>query len=718
MQKTAAKSSDAKNAVRIALIGNQNCGKTTLYNALTGKNRRVGNYPGVTVDGESSVIRLDGGECELVDLPGVYSLRPYSAEERVTREYLLRERPDGIINVVDATSPARGLYLTTRVLDLGIPVVLALNMMDEVQARGGRVDACGLEDALGVPVVAISASHGDGTEEVLNAAVKAANDLNSITREPERVGSYARAGAYERPDAVERYDGHVRHGKARRGIKSGGLNAYGGVGADTYSTYAEITGECEDIIYTNAENAGLPPKFAAMLAIEGDGEVLDALALDKNKREALDECVRKLERETGLDAAAASASARYKFVDGICRKYVSQMTKKRFDLDGAALNGALAYPIFALVMALVFWLTFDVVGGRLSELMADACGALSEFAVHLMREANVHPVLIGAVADGVLAGVGAVLSFLPLVVTLFLFLSVLEDTGYMARAAFIMDAPLRRLGLSGKSIVPLLLGFGCSVPAVMASRTLPTERDRRVTVMLVPFMSCGAKIPIYALFASYFFPRKSSLLIFSIYAFGVLLAAVSAAVLKRAMPGSAEAEYVLELPGWRAPTAKNIMRLLRRRAGEFLSRAFGVVLLASVAVWALSSFDPRLRLTYDAEQSILAAAGRILAPVFAPLGFGDWRAASALLTGLSAKEAVIGTLAVLTGEGGIGSVFTRASALSFMSFTLLYTPCAAAVTSIRGELGSAKLAAAALGAGLINAWCVSFFVYRAALLFL
>ncbi len=647
--------------MRLALVGNQNCGKTTLYNALSGRDRRVGNFPGVTVDAEACAIKTAGGECELVDLPGVYSLRPYSEEERVTREYILNARPDGIINVMDATCPERGLYLTSRILELGIPTVVALNMIDEAKRRGGSVDTERMEALLGVPVRAVSARSSEGVEELLLTAIFCAGSGKTCAA-PMRDTAYGRA--------IVRIEAAVRE---------------------------------------RAASAGIPPSFAASLAAEGDADVLSSLALGAEASRRVAGCVRRLEREVGLDVEAASAAARYAFADKVCGECVYIPPAPPSRLDGAAL-GAAAYPIFALVMSAVFFLTFEVIGGRLSDLCSAIFGALTDAAAAAMARAEVAPFLASLVTDGAMAGVGAVVGFLPLVVTLFFFLSLIEDTGYMARVAFIMDAPCKRLGLSGKSVVPLLLGFGCSVPAVMASRTLPTRRDRRVTALLVPFMSCGAKIPIYTLLLSYFFPARRGVLTCALYFAGVITAVFAAAVMRKIYPGRGEAEYILELPPWRLPTAKNVLRALGRRAKEFLSRAFGIIFLSSVAVWLLSAVDTGLHITYDSEKSILAAVGRLAAPIFAPLGFGDWRASAALVSGLSAKEAVVGTLAVLAGEGGVGSIFTPASAISFLTFTLLYTPCASAVAAIRGEAGT-KMTVLWLAAGLLFAWLASFAVY-------
>ncbi len=579
--------------MNIALVGNQNSGKTTLYNALSGGRRRVGNFPGVTVDAETR--RAKGMEdVYLTDLPGTYSLTPGSGEEEITAEYLAKNRPDGIINVVDATCPARGLYLTAELTELGIPTVLVFNMTDELERRGGSIDYGGMEGAFGIPAVGISASRGRGTAEALALAV---------------------------------------------------------------STVTEKSVPC------------------------------------KRRR-------------------AGGVEERYRFVDSVCNSFFIPPRARGRTADDITMGKYTAYPVFFAVVAAVFYLTFNVIGGGLSRFFDLCMRELSEYLSSFMTGAGVHPVMVSLAVDGALSGVGAVLSFLPTVLTLFFFLSVLEDTGYMARVAFIMDAPFRALGLSGKSAVPLLLGFGCSVPAIMASRTLPTARDRALTAALVPFMSCGAKIPIYALFASAFFPGRSALVMGALYALGIVCAIISALIIKRVSPPppGTEAEYILELPPWRLPTVKGVCRIMSRKAGELLSRVFGVVFLTSILVWASSTFDLSLSVTHDEDASILAAVGRIIAPLFAPLGFGDWRAASALAAGLSAKEAVIGTLAVLT-KGELGAVFSQASAVSFLTFTLLYTPCSAAVSAMRGELGGMKKTLPVLALGFALAYGASFAAY-------
>ncbi len=579
----------------IALVGNQNSGKTTLYNAISGSRRRVGNFPGVTVDVETRRAKGTDGVM-IADLPGVYSLAPASGEEAVTAEYLRTSRPDAIINVVDASCPERGLYLTTQVIGLGIPTVVAFNMMDEVRRRGGHVDVDGLGRALGVPAVGVSASHGEGVEVLVPLAVKEA-------------------------------------GRGRQPRRS----------------------------------------FAG-------GEVEDS----------------------------------YRYIDDICRKYVMQVNNSCSRLDDIVLGKYTAYPVFFALIACVFYLTFNVIGNRISELLSLAVRSVSGALSAQLTEAGVSTVMVGLVTDGALSGVGAVLSFLPTVLTLFFFLSIIEDSGYMARVAFIMDAPFRALGLSGKSAVPLLLGFGCSVPAIMATRTLPTRRDRAVTAALVPFMSCGAKIPIYALFAAAFFPGREGAVTAALYGLGILIAVTAAFLLKRLSPPRGEGtKYILELPPWRLPTPGGVWRIMRQKAGELLSRVFGVVFLTSIVMWAASAFDLTLSATPDEDASILAAVGRLTAPLLAPLGFGDWRASAALFAGLSAKEAVIGTLAVLTG-GELASVFTPASALSFMTFTLLYTPCSAAVSAMGGELGGPKKTLPLLLIGLAAAYALSLLVYTAA----
>lgn len=606
-------------SLTVALVGNPNCGKTTLYNLITGSDRRVGNFPGITVDVASGVLhRRYAAEARvkdvrIVDLPGVYSLAPYSDDERLAVRFLADDRPDAIINVVDATSPERGLYLTTQLAELGIPTVIAFNMTDEVRRQGGSVDVAGIGDKFGMRAVGISASHGEGIVELIDAAA-------------------------------------------------------------AYALEPALTGGCESAVIPNA---------AAEYDIKAIAE-------------------------------------RYAFVDGICRKYIMQTPKKLPRADRVILGRYTAYPILFAVVALIFYLTFNVIGRRLSDALAAVIDMIGRCASDVMEAADVHPLMIRLLRDGVLAGVGAVVSFLPLVVTLFFFLSLLEDTGYLSRAAFIMDAPMRKLGLSGKSVVPLLFGFGCSVPAILAARTLPDERDRRLTAVLVPYMSCSAKIPIYAMLAGAFFPDRAPLVICGFYALGIGAAAVFALISKICARSAPEPEYMLELPPWRLPTLRGVLRPLRRKTSEFLSRAFGVIFLSSVAVWVLSTFDTSLSVAADAESSILAAVGRIVAPILSPLGFGDWRAAAALIAGLSAKEAVIGTLAVLlgSGEGMLAGLFCPASALSFMMFTLLYTPCAASVAALRGELGGVRRTLRVLVVGMAVAYAASFAVYRIALMFL
>lgn len=606
--------SPVKGTIRAALVGNQNCGKTTLFNAVSGSDRRVGNFPGVTVDiGRGRALaKFCAEDVELVDLPGIYSLTPYSDDERLTVENLVNDPPDVIVNVVDATTPARGLYLTSCLSNLRIPLVLALNMADEVERSGGSVDAELMGQMLGVRAVKISAARGDGLDALLASVVESSKD------------SRAKRGAQASP-------------KAR---------------------------------------VGTP--------------------------------------------CAAEAAEKYALVDEICRRCVSEPNgeqKKRRMQGGAdrlALGKYTSYPLFFAVMACIFFLTFNVADKYAGSFCASAADAASSFLARVMEDAGVHPMLQRLVCEGALSGIGAVISFLPVVVTLYFLLSVLEDTGYMARAAFIMDAPMRKLGLSGKSVVPLLLGFGCSVPAISASRTLPTERDRHLTVRLVPYMMCGAKIPVAAMISESFFPGHASSVIFAFYAGGVLTAAVYAFFCRKLSRDAPSAEYMLELPAWRLPTARSVFKLVRRRTSEFLSRTFGVIFLSSVAVWALSAFTPELSAAVSEDESILAVLGHAAAPVFTPLGFGDWRAAASLVAGLSAKEAVVGTLAVLLGRGGAEGLFTPASALSFLTFTMFYTPCAAAVSAMRTELGSARKTAFALLVNFAVAYALSAAVYAAA----
>ena len=662
-----------------ALAGNQNCGKTTLFNQLTGSNQHVGNFPGVTVDQKSGDIRGQR-DCTVVDLPGIYSIRPYTPEEIVTRDFILNQKPDGIINIVDATNIERNLYLTLQLLEMRIPMVLALNMMDEVTAGGGTIDVKAMSAALGIPVVPISAVKNQGVEELVRVAVATAR-------------SRTLPAVYDfcSPGPVHRCIHAVVH-------------------------------QIED----HAEAAGLPVRFAATKLIEDDGDVRDRLKLDQNELELIEHSVREMEAEHGMDRNAALADMRYDFIEGVCARTVvkcqeSRERRRSEAIDRVVTNKYLALPIFFGVILAVFYLTFNVIGQGLSDLLASGIAAGTDAVDAGLTAYGLNPVVQSLVIDGVFAGVGSVLSFLPIIVVLFFFLSILEDTGYMARVAFFMDQLLRKIGLSGRSIVPMLIGFGCSVPAIMSTRTLASERDRRMTILLTPFMSCSAKIPIYAVFSSAFFPRHKALVMLCLYFGGILVGIIAAKVLGATAFRGQPVPFVMELPNYRFPSARSVGQLCWDKAKDFLTRAFTIIFVATIAVWFLQTFDTRLNLVADSAQSLLAALGAWIAPLFAPLGFGDWRVSTALITGFIAKESVISTLGVLTGSGAdvtaaaLGTLFTPVTAASFLAFTLLYTPCVAAISAVKRELGSSRKAAGVALAQCAIAWVVSLLVYRIAL---
>ena len=666
--------------MKLALAGNQNSGKTTLFNALTGSNQHVGNFPGVTVERKEGALR-GAKDCTVVDLPGIYSLRTYTAEELVTREFILNEKPDGLINIVDATNLERNLYLTLQLLELRVPMVVALNMMDEVRAGGGSIDVPALSQRLGVPVVPISAAKGEGLTELARQAAATAE-----SRTLPGVRDLCAAGP------VHRCIHAVTH-----------------------------------LIEDHAQEQGLPARFCAVKLLENDGPTIKRLGLDDNERETVEHAVLQMERESGLDRDAALADARYAFIEeaaaAAVRKPGKSPGRRRSDAMDRVLTGKYtALPVFAGVMLLIFWLTFDVVGSALSDWMTVALDALVALIDRGLTLWGVNPVVHSLLVDGVCAGVGAVLSFLPIIVTLFFFLSVLEDTGYMARVAFIMDRPLRRFGLSGRSIVPMLIGFGCSVPAILSTRTLSSERDRRLTMLLIPFMSCSAKLPVYAVFTAAFFPRHRALIMGGLYLGGAALALLAALALRGTVFRGKPVPFVMELPDYRAPSPRSVALLLWEKAKDFLQRAFTVIFAATVIIWFLQTFDGRLNVVADNGQSLLAGLGRLLAPVFAPLGFGDWRLSTALVCGFSAKEAVVSTLGVLTGAGVtelhavLPALMTGPAALAFLVFTLLYTPCAAAVAALRRELGSRAGTLAVVAGQCGVAWVAAFAVYRLALL--
>ena len=635
-----------------ALAGNQNCGKTTLFNQLTGMNQHVGNFPGVTVDQKSGLVRGQK-DCTVVDLPGIYSIRPYSAEEIVTRRFLLDGHPDGIINIVDATNIQRNLYLTLQLMECRIPMVLALNMMDEVRANGGSIDVQEMEKQLGIPVVPISAAKNEGIDELIRRAVETVR-----TRTLPQVMDFCG------PGPVHRCIHSVMH-------------------------------QIED----HAQSAGLPVRFAATKLIEEDPEILGKLRLDQNEIELVEHAILQMEEEDGMDRNAALAEMRYDFIEGVCRDTVVRCRESRehqrsMRMDRILTGKYTAIPIFILIMLSIFYLTFNVFGAALSDLLAAGIGWLQGVTDSALTAYGINPVVQSLIIDGIFAGVGSVLSFLPVIVVLFFFLSILEDTGYMARVAFVMDKLLRKIGLSGRSIVPLLIGFGCSVPAIMATRTLSSDRDRKMTILLTPFMSCSAKIPIYAVFSAAFFEKYQALVMIGLYLGGMLVGVLAALVFGRTLFRGNPVPFVMELPNYRFPSAKSVGQLCWEKAKDFLQRAFTVIFFATCVIWFLQTFDARLNVVQDSAQSLLAGVGRLLSPVFRPCGFGSWQAVTALISGFIAKESVISTLGVLLGgESAITTLFTPVSALSYLTFTLLYTPCIAAIAAVRRELDSGWKAA-------------------------
>lgn len=635
-----------------ALVGNQNCGKTTLFNQLTGSNQHVGNFPGVTVDSKMGEIRGEKGDA-VVDLPGIYSIRPYTNEEIVTRSFILQQKPDGIINIVDATNIERNLYLTLQLLEMRIPMVIALNMMDEVRGNGGTIDLEKMETLLGVPVIAISAVKNEGIDDLIRAM-----------RETARKRSYPKVMDFCEKGPVHRCIHAVSH-------------------------------QVED----HAERIGMSPRFVATKIVEGDKDIIDRLDLSENEMDLMEHSIVEMERDSGLDRNAALADMRYTFIERVCAQAVikckeSKEHRRSVQMDSILTNKYLAIPVFLLIMMLVFWLTFGVIGSALSDLMSVGIDALSGITDKALIQYGINPVVESLVIDGIFAGVGSVLSFLPIIVVLFFFLSILEDSGYMARIAFVMDRPLRRIGLSGKSFVSMLIGFGCSVPAVMSTRTLSSERDKRMTIMLIPFISCSAKIPIYALFAAAFFQKHQALVMMGMYLLGLLVGLVCALILNKTLFHGKPMPFVMELPNYRFPSAKSVLLLMWDKAKDFIQRAFTVIFLATLIIWFLQTFDTRLNVVTDSADSLLALIGKCIAPVFTPLGFNDWRVATALISGFTAKEAVVSTLSVLTGTTmsnlgeTLGTIFTPLTAFSFLVFTLLYTPCVAAVATIKREMNS------------------------------
>ncbi|MBM6922392.1 ferrous iron transport protein B [Hydrogenoanaerobacterium saccharovorans] len=663
-----------------ALIGNQNCGKTTLFNQLTGSNQHVGNFPGVTVDKKEGTIKNSGGAV-VVDLPGIYSISPYTMEEIVTRDYLLGGEPDGIINIVDATNIERNLYLTLQLLELEMPMVVALNMMDEVAGSGGSIDIQKISAGLGVPVVPISASKNEGVAELVTVALRTVQNN-------------------ERPKHHDFCKGEVH-----RAIHS-----------------------LAHMIEDHAEEKKIPLRFAATKLVEGDEAMMDKLEINQNEREIVQHVADEMEAALGTDREAALADMRYSYIEQICAGAVHKPGDTAEQLRSVQIDRILTHkvfsiPIFLGIMLLVFWLTFGVVGSTLSDLFAAGISLVTNLADEALTRLDVAPMLHALIIDGIFAGVGSVLGFMPTIVTLFFFLSILEDSGYMARVAFVMDKLLRKIGLSGRSFVPMVIGFGCSVPAIMASRTLSSERDRKMTILLTPFMSCSAKLPIYSVFTAAFFPEHGALVMMALYVTGMVVAILVGLLLKGTIFKGNPIPFVMELPAYRLPSAQNVLRHMWEKAKDFVVKAFTIIFVATIIVWVLQNFSTHLSIVTDSSDSILAAIGQVIAPVFAPLGFGDWRAATALITGLMAKETVVSTLAVLMNVGEpamlvpvLSQLFTPLAAVSFLVFTLLYMPCVAAMAAVRRELGSLRGAAAAMAFQTSVAWVAAFLVYQVGML--
>ena len=654
-----------------ALVGNQNCGKTTLFNQLTGSKQHVGNFPGVTVDRKDGVIR--GYENTLItDLPGIYSMSPYSSEEIVTREFVIKQKPRGIINIVDATNIERNLYLTMQLLELGFPMVVALNMMDELRENNGSVKVNEMEALLGVPVIPISAAKGEGIEELIRHAVHVAKYQESPMEN----------------DFCRKEEG------IHRGIHA-----------------------VMHLIEDHAQKTEIPVRFAASKVMEGDEKILEQLSLTENEKNLLEDIARQTEEETGLDRAAAVAQMRFEYIEDVCNKTVIKPKESKERLRSQKIDHFLTgkytgIPAFVGIMGIVFWLTFNVIGAFLQGALESGITALTELVDGAMTAANVSSVVHSLVIDGIFNGVGGVLSFLPIIVTLFFFLSILEDSGYMARVAFIMDKLLRKLGLSGRSIVPMLIGFGCTVPGVMASRTLPSERDRKMTILLTPFMSCTAKLPIYAFFTAAFFPGKGALVMIGLYVFGIIMGILMALIFKKTAFKGEAVPFVMELPNYRMPGAKNVLHLLWDKAKDFLQRAFTVIFIATIVIWFLQNFDTGLNMVSNSEDSILALVAGALAPIFVPVGFGDWRIVTALISGFLAKESVVSSLTVLFGSTAVlQSSLTAVGAGALLVFCLLYTPCVAAIASVKRELGGKWATAMVIGQCMI-AWLAAFVIYR------
>lgn len=659
-----------------ALIGNQNCGKTTLFNQLTGANQHVGNFPGVTVDQKVGEIK-EHKNCSVVDLPGIYSLRPYTSEEIVTRDFLINEKPDAIINIVDATNIERNLYLTLQLLEMQIPMVLALNMMDEVRNNGGSIDVMGMSEKLGIPVVPISAVKAEGISELVEKVIRTAEK-----KKYPKITDFCEKGAVHR-------------------------------------CIHALSHQVED----HAQNLGISPRFAATKVVENDIEIIKKLNFSRNEFEMMQHSIEEMEADHKMDRNAALADMRYTFIEKVCKDTVkhpkeSKEHKRSEKIDKVLTNKYLAIPMFLAIMMLIFYLTFGLIGAWLSDLLSLGIEQITDICDKGLTAYGINPVVHSLIIDGVFAGVGSVLSFLPVIVVLFFFLSILEDSGYMARIAFVMDKLLRKIGLSGRSFVPMLIGFGCTVPAVMATRTLSSDRDRKMTIMLTPFISCSAKIPVYSVFAMAFFKDHAALVMMALYVTGIVVSILVALILKGTVFSGKPVPFVMELPNYRLPSVKSVLQLMWDKAKDFLQRAFTIIFVATIIIWFLQTFDTRLNVVTDSANSLLAVLGRWVAPIFTPLGFGDWRISTSLITGFTAKEAVVSTMSVLCGTSmsnlpqTLGSFFTPLSAVSFLVFTLLYTPCVAAIAAIRREMDSALQAVGIVIMQCGIAWLVAFGVYR------
>jgi ferrous iron transport protein B len=658
-----------------ALVGNQNCGKTTLFNQLTGSNQHVGNFPGVTVERKDGVIR-GHKDVVVVDLPGTYSLSPYSSEEIVTRDFVTKRHLDGIINIVDATNIERNLYLSMQIIELNIPMVIALNMMDEVRSNGGTIKVKKMHEELGVPVVPISASKNEGIDELIDVAIRTAE----TKQHPNRLDFCFGA---------------------------------------THRTIHAVAHLIED----HAERIGISPRFAATKVVEGDALMLQALRPSEQEARSIDSSIREMESVLGTDRKAAIADMRYTFIDKLCGETVIKPKENKQHLRSVQADLVLtskyfAIPIFLLIIGLIFWLTFGVIGSYLSDLLAGGIARISEITRLALTASGVNPVIISLVVNGIFAGVGSVLSFIPMIMVLFFFLSLLEDSGYMARVAFVMDKLLRKIGLSGRSFVPMLIGLGCSVPAIMATRTLPSDRDRKMTMLLMPFMSCSAKLPIYGMFTMAFFPSHRALVMIGLYLLGMLLAVVSGLIFNKTVYRGKPVPFIMELPNYRMPSAKTVLMLLWDKAKDFLMRAFTVIFIATLIIWFLQTFDLRFNVVADSADSMMAGIGRLIAPIFVPLGFSDWRVSTALLAGFAAKEAVISSFAVLMGASAatlpsvLGQIFTPLTGLVFLVFTLIYSPCIAAIATVKREMNSAKAAMGVVLYQTVVAWVIAFLVYQ------